>query len=356
MIIIPVRRGISEASGGNPQIKIEKESESSTPDIKNQILIIFLVGIIILIIGLSIIIIEVNPIYTSEKPNDLEKDWDEINKTFKSYNTGDKLIISGRINGVVKTEKLLEVGENKTDEILNERFGGKYIYELENDFEVHSNKNLGENGDTVILECKIKELEEDYMVEEIIYAESSHNPYPFIIFGGFLILISIFILIKAIIMRRDSIKAASKPYQLAALYGSKESEDEEAVLIQFMHSQYPRKGAIPTVTGKSTSISSYVKKPTLMGTTSKIRTRKIKIPLNTPPRSPSRSTIRTNKIKIPSKDTLSSSRAAQIKASPQRIQEIQAMYSNVKKIYGTLENEDDEMLLYQSMKSAKKSK
>ncbi len=207
-----------------------------------------IIGIIILSIGLI-------PIITAKNVKEIKNDLDVTTENYKSYDNGDKIVITGKIITVIETKYLLLENYDKSDDNLEKEFGGKYIYIFEKNLEVYSNKEIGKIGDNVFVECEIKNINNGGREEEILKADPSFNPLLIIVIGlGFLIIgtaLASFMIRK----KRQILRTASKPYKLAKIYENIQEYDEESTMYQFLHSKAQKPGSSKNLSRGDTQAS-----------------------------------------------------------------------------------------------------
>jgi hypothetical protein len=197
------------------------------------------------------------PIVSAKKVKDINNDLDPTTNTFKSYDKGDKIVITGKIISIIEPKYLLSDDLETSENSLIEKFGGKYIYILDDNLEVYSNNKIGKKGDEVIIECIVQERNNNGREEEILQANPSFNPISFIIVGSALLIISSTIVFFIIRKRRSILRAASTPHKVAKFYETKKSVDEETTMYQFLHSKQPAQAPTKNeniVEGKATII------------------------------------------------------------------------------------------------------
>jgi heme/copper-type cytochrome/quinol oxidase subunit 2 len=221
------------------QIQSSQKDTSSTNN-KQQIpknkklKFLMIAGVILLIIGLIMASIGLFTITTAKKVDELKNDIDSSTNTFKSYDKGDSLIITGKIITIIETKYIIANGEDVPDKVLIEQFGGKYIYILEKNLEIYANEKIGEIGDKVYLSCEVQKIDKNGREEEILKANPSFNVL-LITGAGFVILILGIITIFVVKRRKTALtRAVSKPTKIAELYEAAQIDDEEVALYQFM--------------------------------------------------------------------------------------------------------------------------
>ncbi len=224
------------------KLQVQKKGASSTntllPEVKSKrIKIIRITVAIMLIIGVILVSLGVIPMLTAKNVEDVKNDQDISTNNFKSYDKGDRIIITGKILTIIKTKYLLVENKNVPDEVLIEKFGGKFIYILEKNLQVYANTELGKKGDKIIVVCEVDEIDNEGNVREILKANPYFNSILFICLGLGLLIVGIVTIVKVIRKKKESLKVASKPYQLAELYETIETDDEEAILYQFLQSK-----------------------------------------------------------------------------------------------------------------------
>ncbi|WP_455392137.1 hypothetical protein [[Eubacterium] cellulosolvens] len=338
------------------------KNKNPAPQITRKIISIIIIGIVLCIIGLIIIFGYVNIFYSAKTAEDLKGDWDEDTLQFKSYKPGDNVEVTGKIHGIIETKKLEDDGQNVTDEILIQKHGGKYIYVLEHDLQLHSNQKLGEQGDTLIFECEISERVRRNETEEILSAKSSNNPLPFIFGGGVFLIFGIIIIWYSLKARKAAIKRVSKPYRLSEFYETTEAKDQEAVLIQFLHKKGVKEQAAttsettkimkkpihtPTKSANPPSPPLPVRKLTKSSLKPEISDKKLTSYQRARPqsRAPTQPPVPTG---TTTQSQVESQAQAQLKHQPRS--------SELLKRYEYLKNKDDEMVLYHSMHTIEEKK
>ena len=219
--------------------QISQKDTSSTnnqqPVPKNKKLKFLLItGVILLVIGLIMASIGLFTISTAKKVDELKDDLDLATNTYKSYDKGDNVIITGKIVTIIETKYIIADGENVPDKVLIEQFGGIYIYILEKNLEIYANEKIGEIGDTVYLSCEVQNIDKMGREEEILKANPSFNIL--LITGAGLVILILGIIAIFVVKRRKTAlaKAVSKPSKIAKLYEDAQIDDEEAALYQFM--------------------------------------------------------------------------------------------------------------------------
>lgn len=205
--------------------------------IKRKIFAIIIVGIILLMVGLGVFIFKLEPILNSMTPRELQDDWDNETESYKSFEISDKLVIFGKIIEVIQTKNFEDNEDNRTEEILTLKYGGKFIFIIDNDLQIFSNKDLGNNGDYIIVECEIVEVEDpdEATVQQILKARSYENPIPLLVLSVIILFIGCTILILGLRKRKKFVKETSETYKLSKLYLDTGTKNEEDELYRYLH-------------------------------------------------------------------------------------------------------------------------
>lgn len=229
----------------NQTTKIDEDLHNKrTFEFNKKIKIILTIGIILLITGMLLIFHQLIPIIFAKNLDDLENNWDEDTKSFKSYRKGDHFIIAGKIKGIIENKKLLSDDElkNSSDYLINNKFGGKYTIILEDKkFEILSQELSVSQGDYIIIDCEVQIINYSGETEYILKARSYYNPIPITGIGIILLIFGIICIIKVYNKKRIFLKAESKPYKIANYYQNMENRDTEDALYGFMKSKETKK-------------------------------------------------------------------------------------------------------------------
>jgi hypothetical protein len=211
--------------------------------VKRKIFVLMILSLIIMLIGVSFLTIKVLPIIFSKKTQELDDDWDNSTRSFKSLNAGDRISIFGRLIEVIETEKFEDDKINRTEEFLTKKYGGKYIYVIDDDFKVYSNERLGINDEFVILNCEVTEIEEQESVKHILKVKSYDFFMPLIYLGIVILIIGIIAFYITIGKRKKYIKESSELFKLSKIYdGSRlEKSDGEEEMYKFLQQKAKNK-------------------------------------------------------------------------------------------------------------------
>ena len=135
-----------------------------------------MIGIILIIIGI-IIGFTLLPIIT-KTPRQMQEDMDYKEQGWKSYKSGDEIIIRGKI-----THEKRFYETNRGEELG---------YTIDNELKIISKKDIGNIGDKIIINCKVKEMSDPSVNNgtpfEYLKANSIISPYIFYL-PGIIILI-----------------------------------------------------------------------------------------------------------------------------------------------------------------------
>ncbi len=132
---------------------------------------IVIVGVILLVIGILLTLVSLLPVLTAKSIGDMKEDFNEDTGEFKSYSDGDEIYITGEI-----TEETSSLGV--------------YAYELDNEeFGFSSGEDIGDEGDTVILLCEVKEMSIMGISVETLEAKAVYKPFNIITILGIILLI-----------------------------------------------------------------------------------------------------------------------------------------------------------------------
>jgi len=211
------------------------KSDPSDEVIRRKILILLIISIIIIATSLGYLLFNIGPVFNSKRTNELNDDWDSENRTFKSFKQGDSLDLFGRIIDVIETKYFEDNRTNRTQDILTEKYGGKYIYVIDKNFKIYSNEDLGNSGDYVIVKCKVAELEEEVEIKHILQVKSNSNLMPHIYISLIVLIAGVLLLIIAFRKRKKYVQESSKLHKLSKIYTTMGSKDEEEELYRFMH-------------------------------------------------------------------------------------------------------------------------
>jgi uncharacterized protein YpmB len=191
------------------------------------------IGVIVLIIGSIVLVFGLYPMLNSQDAKTFNDDFDKISRRYKSYNTGDKIYISGKI-----TEKQ---DATKTYENTYKNFpgtGSRYLYIIDEELKVYSNDNQGDVGDEVTIECEINELNLPYSQEHFLKGLGFHNLFIYLVIG-----IMIVVFGSAIIsfsyrkLKRSLSEKAVSAHEVATKYKSLENIDDEDLMYQTLRSK-----------------------------------------------------------------------------------------------------------------------
>jgi uncharacterized membrane protein len=138
-----------------------------------------IVGVILLVIGLLLAVVGMLPGLTAVKAEDIEYD---ATGGFADYDNGDEVIITGEIT---------EEGEEF----------GNYVYMLDNKIPVMSGEDIGNEGDTVTLQCEVTSI----LTVEVMEAKAIYNTV------NILMIIGIILLIVGIIVMILGFKGGAAP-------------------------------------------------------------------------------------------------------------------------------------------------
>jgi hypothetical protein len=221
----------------DPKIYQDGNSEHTTilesPEKRRERMKIQIILFVILsIVGFSFIIYGIYPMVNASSASDINNDFDESTQNFKNYNTGDKIIISGKITEKIEATKL-------TNGTLA-RFPGtecKIKYKLDDKLDFYANEDAGDVGDSIIVECEVKL---DSIIESNHYLKATmfFNPLLLIIVGIALVVIgSIAIIVSYKKLKITSTEKSIKAYNVAKLYKSLASEDDEDMMYHTLRSK-----------------------------------------------------------------------------------------------------------------------
>lgn len=133
-----------------------------------------IVGMILLILGLLMAVVGMLPALTSVKAEDIEYD---DTGGFADYDDGDEVIITGEIT-------------NETN------VPGGYEYVLDDNIQISSGEDIGNEGDTVTLLCEVEELTIVSITFERMKAKAIYQPINILmIIGLILVIVGIIVII-----------------------------------------------------------------------------------------------------------------------------------------------------------------
>lgn len=129
---------------------------------------IVIVGVILLVIGILLALMGFLPSLTAKSAKDMADDFDETTGEFKSYDEGDEVIVTGEITA--ETSSL-----------------GVYSYELDNEetVKIMVGEDIGDEGETVTLQCEVTEL----IGQERLEAKAKYQTFNIITILGIILLI-----------------------------------------------------------------------------------------------------------------------------------------------------------------------
>jgi uncharacterized membrane protein len=136
-----------------------------------------IVGVVLLVIGLLLAMVGMLPSLSAVKAEDIE--YDDVSG-FTDYDDGDDVIITGEI----------------TEE---EQEGGNYIYALDDNVIVYAEEDIGDEGDTITVQCRVEEI---IILEATTERMKAYRFYPAVnilmIIGIILVIIGIIVIILGI--------------------------------------------------------------------------------------------------------------------------------------------------------------
>jgi uncharacterized membrane protein len=132
------------------------------------------IGVILLIIGIILAVVGMLPALTSVKAEDIEYD---DTGGYADYNDGDEVLITGEIT-------------NETE------VPGGYEYVLDENIQVSSGEDIGDEGDTVTLLCEVEEMDLVGITFERMKAKAIYQQINFLmIMGLILVIVGIIVII-----------------------------------------------------------------------------------------------------------------------------------------------------------------
>jgi len=143
---------------------------------------LLIVGVILLIVGILIAVVGLLPTLNAKSAEDLDEDYDTDEHGFKSYDEGDTVVISGKIT-------------NKSESAAMDA----YVYEIDDKGGFLSSSDIGNEGDTVTVECEVKVMDLGAgATQEYLEAKAVVNVMPLIIIGIILLIIGIILMMIGI--------------------------------------------------------------------------------------------------------------------------------------------------------------
>jgi uncharacterized membrane protein len=139
---------------------------------------LMIVGIILLIVGILIAVIGLLPTMSAKTIDDLEDE---------DLSDGDTVTITGEITGEEEIPII-----------------GGYMYEIDEEGAVISSEDIGNKGDSVVLECEVTKMDFGLGEMQILEAKSVINPMPLIIVGIILLIVGILLMVVGIVKRKRS--------------------------------------------------------------------------------------------------------------------------------------------------------
>lgn len=127
-----------------------------------------IIGLILLIIGLILAVVGILPSLTAVKAEDIK--YDEDTGGFADYDDGDEILITGEIT-------------NETE------VPGGFEYVLDENVQVSSGEDIGDEGDTVTLLCEVEELDLLGITFERLKAKAIYLPLNFLLIMGLILVI-----------------------------------------------------------------------------------------------------------------------------------------------------------------------
>jgi hypothetical protein len=187
---------------------------------------------------------------TAEDTEEIINDYDSFTNKYRSYDTGDKIIITGKIS------EILDVNQIYGD--LENEFQGqdiKYIYILDNSLEIYTSENVAQKGDTITVECEVYERDWGILTDQILIAKTFYNIRLILIVGAIVIALGIICLIAGWKMRIASkSKFSGTAGKISTLYSTLELKDDEAAMYRTLRSK-------PQLTGKKPRAKAQSKHP-----------------------------------------------------------------------------------------------
>lgn len=133
---------------------------------------LMIVGVILLIVGILIAIVGMMPMMTAEKAADIKD---------KDYEEGDQVTVSGEITNKSEIPTI-----------------DAYMFVLDEEIGFISSEDIGNEGDNIIVNCEVTEMDFGLGNQKILEAKSVANPWPLMIVGIILLVVGILLMVVGI--------------------------------------------------------------------------------------------------------------------------------------------------------------
>jgi len=216
---------------------------------RKQILAVFTLSTILIVIGAVVAVYAIFPMVNAKDTKEILNDYDPYSNKYRSYDTGDKIIITGEVSEILDVSQIYGGLEN---EFQNQDV--KYIYILDNSLEIYTGENVARKGDTITVECEVYDRGWGISTDQILIAKTFYNIQFILIIGAIIIALGIFCLIAGWKMRIASkSKFRGTAGKISTLYSTMETKDDEAAMYRTLRAKPHLLGKKPRVKAKSKS-------------------------------------------------------------------------------------------------------
>ena len=237
-------------SGNAAQKSKDSWVNKKLPYKRKQILAIFIISIILIVIGAVVAAYAIYPMVTAKDSEEILNDYDPYSNKYRSYDTGDKIIITGKVSEILDVSQIYGGLEN---ELKNQDV--KYIYILDNSLEIYTGENVARKGDTITVECEVYDRGWGILIDQILIAKTFYNIQLILIIGAIIIAVGIFCLIAGWKMKIASkSKFRGTAGKISTLYSTMETKDDEAAMYRTLRAKHHLIGKKPRVKAKSKPI------------------------------------------------------------------------------------------------------
>jgi uncharacterized membrane protein len=201
--------------------------------IKNHIMWLAYIGIIVLIIGILIISVGIIPKVQTKTSQEIQEDYDILTDKFESYNTGDRIFISGTVTEIIDMKYSLASFDQESD---NSEV--RYIYIIDESLEIHVDEKIAQRNDRITVECEVQERNFGPVSEHFLKVKNVYNTELLIIFGFLVSTIGFLFFYSSMKIRKESkSEFSSTAAEIAQLYRANNTKDDESLLYQKIRTQ-----------------------------------------------------------------------------------------------------------------------